>query len=124
MRILSRALAVALALLTSATAIADGGPQSGRAIYDQRCRTCHGGTALADLPIGPELVGIVGTKAGSQPSGIHSRATMESGIVWDRESLRGYLSVPRSVLPGGVMPDGVEDPQELERLLDFLETLQ
>ncbi len=97
---------------------------SGREVYEFRCRTCHGGTARADSPIGPNLTGIVGTKAGSQASGVHSRALIESGIVWDRKSLRRYLADPRRAVPGTIMPVKVEDPAQLESLLDYLETLR
>jgi cytochrome c len=55
---------------------------------------------------------------------VHSRALIDSGIVWDRESLRRFLADPRSAIPGTIMPVGVADPQELESLLDYLETLR
>jgi len=97
---------------------------SGREVYEFRCRTCHGGTAPADSPLGTSLPGIVGTKAGSQASGVHSRALIDSGIVWDRESLRRFLADPRRAIPGTIMPVGVADPAELESLLDYLETLR
>lgn len=97
---------------------------SGRQVYDSHCRTCHGGTAPPDSAIGPSLVGIVGKKAGSQASGVHSRAVIDSAIVWDRASLRRFLADPRRALPGSIMPVGVTDPAELESLLDYLETLR
>ena len=115
-------LAVALAGLMG-PACADEAA-SGREVYEFRCRTCHGGTAPADTPLGPKLAGIVGTKAGTQVSGMHSRALIDSGIVWDRESLRRYLADPRRAIPGTLMPVGVADPAELESLLDYLETLR
>lgn len=99
-------------------------PAAGREVYERRCRTCHGGTARADSPIGPSLAGIVGTKAGTQASGVHSRAAMDSGIVWNRDSLRRFLSGPPYELPGTLMPGGVVPPGELERLLDYLESLR
>src|SRR5689334_8393951 len=74
------------------TAIAEDPVQSGQTIFERRCRNCHGGTAAADYPIGPSLSGIIGTKAGTQDSGMHSRALMDSGIVWNREALRRFLS--------------------------------
>jgi cytochrome c len=98
--------------------------ETGRQLCDRRCRTCHGGTEPADSPIGPNLSGIVGTKAGTQASGIHSRAAIDSGLVWDRASLRRFLSVPRREIPGSIMSAGVADPAELERLLDYLESLR
>ena len=113
---------VALALGGLAGAAWADGPASGRDIFDRRCRTCHGGTGKADSPLGPSLAGIVGTKAGTQASGVHSRAAMESGMVWSRESLRRFLSGPPYELPGTFMPGGVVPPDELERLLDYLES--
>jgi cytochrome c len=87
-------LAFALALAGMiGSASAAGEP--GREVYERHCRTCHGGTTPPDSPLGPSLVGIIGTKAGTQASGLHSRALTESGIVWDRESLRRFLSDPR-----------------------------
>ena len=100
-------------------------PVSGREVFERRCRTCHGGTR-ADMPIGPSLAGIIGTKAGTQASGVHSRAAIDSGIVWDRESLRRFLSEPPRdpPAPGPLMRTRVEDPRELESLLDYLESLR
>lgn len=114
--------ALALAALAG-TAFAGEAAQEGRQVFDRDCRTCHGGTGPAALPIGPDLAGIYGARAGTRPGGTHSRATIDSGIVWDRQTLRGFLSAPRRVLPGALMPDGVSDPAELENLLDYLESL-
>jgi cytochrome c2 len=55
---------------------------------------------------------------------MHSRALIDSGIVWDRDSLRRFLSDPRRAIPGTTMPVGVADPAQLERLLDYLESLR
>ena len=116
-------VALALAGLIDQPACADEAA-SGREVYELRCRTCHGGTTPADSPLGPSLTAIVGTKAGTQASGVHSRALIDSGIVWNRDSLRRYLSDPRRALPGTIMPVSVADPAELESLLDYLETLR
>jgi cytochrome c2 len=96
--------------------------QAGRQVFEQRCRNCHGGTAAADYPIGPSLSGIIGTKAGTQDSGMHSRAIMDSGIVWNRESLRRFLSNPQREIPGGLMfvrsdrRRGAREPARLPRI--------
>ena len=116
-------MAFALAGLIAA-ASADESAQSSRQLFERHCRTCHGGTAPADSPIGPSLSGIVGRKAGTNVSGVHSRAAIDSGTVWDRESLRRFLSVPRREIPDSIMPVGVMDPAELERLLDYLGSLR
>jgi cytochrome c len=116
-------VALALAGLIDHRARADEAA-SGREAYESRCRTCHGGTAPADSPIGPSLAGIVGRRAGTQASGVHSRALIDSGIVWDRDSLRRFLSDPGRAIPGTFMPVRVADPAQLESLLDYLESLR
>jgi cytochrome c len=99
--------------------------QLGRQVFERRCRGCHGGaTAPADYPIGPRLDGIVGSKAGTADPGVHSRAAMDSGIVWDRASLRRFLANPQGEVPGTLMAASVSDPADLENLLDYLESLR
>jgi cytochrome c len=119
---------VALVLLGAVAdaACANERTTAGRAAFDTYCRACHGGTARADSPIGPSLVGIVGRKAGTGPSGVHSRAMMESGIVWDRERLRRFIAAPASEVPNTLMsgPPRAVDPSELDPLLDYLESLR
>jgi cytochrome c len=116
-------LAIAFALVGPIGASRADEAASGREVYELRCRTCHGGTAQANLPIGPSLAGIIGTKAGTQASGVHSRALIDSGIVWDREALRRFLTDPTRALPGTLMHADAFRPGELESLLDYLESL-
>ena len=107
-------LALAAATLFNGTAAAE----SGREIYERQCRGCH-----TDSLLGGSLHGIVGTRAGTRSSGVHSRVIVESGIVWNSDSLRRFLSDPRREVPGTIMPVGVSDAEKLERLLDYLESL-
>lgn len=96
----------------------------GRKIFESRCASCHEGAPPSTATLGPSLAGIVGRKAGTGPSGVHSRAMAESGIVWSRSSLRRFLSDPAREVPGTIMPVRVEDPKVLEDLLNYLETLR
>jgi cytochrome c2 len=93
----SACLVLALASVIGA-APANDQVQAGRQVSEWRCRNCHGGTAPTDYPIGPSLARIVGSRAGSNPTGMPSRPMMDSGVVWDRESLRrfGALSNTRT----------------------------
>ena len=120
----SACLALALAGIVGAAAADDDQVRAGRETFERRCRNCHGGTAPADFPIGPSLTGVVGSRAGNNPTGIHSRPMMDSGIVWDRESLRRFLSNPSREIPGTLMAARVTDQRELESLLDYLESLR
>ncbi len=117
------ALAVLLPALNSLAQPQVASADAGRKVFERRCQTCHGGTGPADSPIGPDLRGIMGRKAGSERSGLHSRAAVESGVVWDRESLRRFLATPEAEIPGSIMPVRMTDPRELDELLDYLESL-
>jgi cytochrome c len=110
----------ALAIAAAANGAWAQDVQAGREVFDRHCRTCHGGTAPADFAVGPDLAGIVGARAGTRHSGVYSRATIDSGIVWDREALRRFLLKPRQEVPGSMMPDVPLEPAELESLLDYL----
>src|SRR5215831_14186436 len=84
---------IASALWAGATAASAADAKAGKQIFQRRCSGCHsdtpGGTAL-----GPNLVGIIGRKAGSGQSGVHSRALYESDLTWTESSLRKYLASP------------------------------
>jgi cytochrome c2 len=121
---LSLVVAAALVAGVSSLAAADESVEAGRNIFVKRCQTCHGGTGPADSPIGPDLRGIIGRKAGAAGPGMHSRAAVESDLIWDRESLRRFLSAPDKELPGTLMPARVTDPRELDDLLDYLQSLR
>ena len=117
---------VASALLTGPmplTHAATGDAQAGRKIFQARCVGCHG-DAPGGSALGPSLVGIIGRKAGSGDSGVHSRALSETDITWTESSLRKYLLAPSAQVPGGNMPVVVLDPGELDDLLAYLKSLK
>jgi cytochrome c len=116
-------LAAAAGCMGSAVA-ADDFSDPGRRLFARRCQTCHGVTAEADTALGPSLKGVLGRKAGSGDSGVHSRAAIESDTVWTRSSLRRYLSEPGREMPGTLMPVRVTAGRDLDDLLNYLETLR
>jgi cytochrome c len=116
--------AFALAALQPAVTFGDDSSAPGRKVYELRCTGCHQSTASSAQKAGPSLIGIIGRKAGTADSGVHSRAAVESGTVWTRSSLRRYLSDPGREMPGTLMSARVVDPKELDDLLDYLQTLR
>jgi len=122
-RYLARA-ALVLAALYAPAAIADEFTDPGRKIFERQCRTCHGDESAPDTALGPNLAGIMGRKAGTGNSGVHSRAAIESDTVWTRSSLRRYLSEPGREMPGTFMPVQVKDPEDLDNLLNYLQSLR
>ena len=106
------------AVLQSASAFADDFSDPGRRIFERRCQSCHAGGS------GPSLTGVFGRKAGTADSGMHSPAAIEYGVVWTRSSLRRFISEPGREMPGTLMQVRVQDPKELDDLLNYLETLR
>ena len=102
---------------------AAGSALSGKEVYQMHCLGCHGGGG-SENTLGPSLVGIIGRKAGTGESGVHSRAMIESGIRWDETSLRIFLAAPTKTLAGTNMPVSIVDPQQIDDLVAYLKTLQ
>src|SRR5271169_3750292 len=96
--------ALLLAGLHAAAAAADEFTDPGRRIFERRCLGCHEGTPPSAATLGPGLAGIFGRKVGTEHSGVHSRAALESDTVWTRSSLRRFLSNPEREMPGTLMP--------------------
>lgn len=100
----------AAALLT-APAFADehasGDPDAGEAVF-KKCMSCHviadpDGNVLAgrNAKTGPNLYGIVGTKAGEVEGfrfGKSILAAGEAGLVWDEETFVAYVQDPKAFL--------------------------
>jgi len=114
---------LALIGLFSVAALAAGDAAAGKRLYQTRCLGCHGGDGTAPT-LGPSLVGIIGRKAGTGESGVHSRALVDSDITWNASSLRKFLATPTKQVPGTIMPTGVPNAQEIDDLVAYLQTLR
>ena len=102
---------------------AAGNVASGKEVYQTRCLGCHG-SGGSENTLGPSLVGIVGRKAGTGESGVHSRVMTESGFRWDETSLRIFLAAPTKTVAGTIMPPSIDDPQQIDDLVAYLKTLR
>ena len=95
-------------------------PHPGEKVYN-RCKTCHVLEGDARR-IGPSLECVFGRTAGAVEGFKYSPVMAESGVVWDRETMGGYLANPRAYMPGNRMAfPGLKNEQQLADLLDYLE---
>jgi cytochrome c len=100
-------LVVITAGLVAAAALADapaGDGTRGAAVFKAQCAACHlqkaGDTSP---PIGPQLLGVVGRKAGSWDHFKYTDAMKKSGVIWSAKLLDQYLENPYSLVPGAAM---------------------
>jgi cytochrome c len=118
MRRLPMLLAPALLLLSSPAPAAD--VAAGQVVFN-RCKICHAVEAGKPSPVGPNLHGVFGRKAGTLEGFNYSEAMKQSGVTWDDDTLRKYLRNPREFIPGDRMAfPGLKDETELDNLLAYL----
>ena len=91
-------VAVFLGVGLSSSAMA-GDAALGEKVF-KKCKACH----VVDKEkhkTGPHLVNIIGRTAGTAEGyKKYSKAMKNSGIVWDDETLNGYLEKPKKYLKG------------------------
>jgi len=117
--------AVILAALLSLSATAQAGDVAkGEKIF-KKCKSCHVVNAEKNKT-GPHLVGIIGREAGSVESyKKYSKALKGSGIVWNAETLDGYLTNPKKYLKGTKMAfSGLKKEADRQNIIAYLESLQ
>ena len=114
------ALGVVLALASS-SALAQGEPARGKAVFDSQCSGCH--VLTGPSYAGPPLAGVVGRKAGTAPGFSYSPAMAQSGIVWDDKSLNDFLTDPARFVPGTNMFADLTDPQERDDVIAYLRSV-
>lgn len=84
------------------------------------CAACHSRDAGAPQRMGPNLRGVVGRKAGSNPGFDYSPALRASNITWDAAQLDAYLAAPAKHVPGTRMVIAVPDPARRQVLIEYL----
>ena len=123
---------IATAVLTVAlsggavTAHAEGDAKAGEKAFKSTCARCHTADEGGKNKVGPNLFGVFGATAGQRVASFekrHSKAMKESGIVWDEETLDGFLANPKAFLPKNRMSfAGVKKAGDRENLIAFLKT--
>ena len=122
-----RLLALAAALVTPAV-FAAGKPDidNGKTIFEQRCGICH---AVSNEPggpvLGPNMVGLIGRKAGTEPDfPLYSAAMKAYGVKWSTKTLDEFLVMPMHKVPGTTMPMMLPDEKERADVIAYIASLE
>jgi cytochrome c len=123
MRVTISCFVSAVVLLFAASGMAQSGNASrGERLFNQQCKACHTLDQGGASPVGPNLHGLIGSKAGSAPGFNHSEAMKKSGIVWDDKTLAEYLKDPKGRVPGTKMTyAGLKRQEQLDDMIAYLE---
>ncbi|HEY8521837.1 MAG TPA: c-type cytochrome [Gammaproteobacteria bacterium] len=88
------------------------------------CPACHAVTNEDTGKVGPNLVGVVGRKAGTTPSLLVTQSLKNYGVIWTAETLDEFLANPSAVVPGTAMGGILTDPQQRADVIAYLSTLK
>jgi cytochrome c2 len=110
----------ALGLAIIGPALAAGDAEKGKQVFNSQCRACHSLDADKN-GVGPSLHDVFGRKAGSLPTYNYSAAIKKSGVTWNDDTLKQYLSDPHKFIPGDKMVfAGVKNQSQLDDLIAYL----
>ena len=92
----------------------------GRLLFESRCVACH---SLDEHRVGPALRGVVGRIAGKKPGFDYSPALAAAISTWDSNGLKKWLTNPETVIAGQVMNYRLDQPQDRDDVVAFLDSL-
>jgi cytochrome c len=85
------------------------------------CDACHSLSKGEAHKTGPNLHGLFGKEAGTAEGFAYSDAIKNSGIIWDEQHLKNWLSDPDGYIPGTAMAFiGISDEEKQNALIYYL----
>ena len=122
-----RLFVVAAAIVAPSICAAGSKPdvESGKTTFNTMCGICHSVQETGGPNQGPNLLGIVGRKAGSESEfPLYSPALKDSGIKWSKKTLDQFLLNPMEKVPGTLMPMLIADDKMRADVVAYLATLK
>jgi cytochrome c len=122
-----RLFIVAAAVVAPAVCAAGSGPdiENGKTTFAAMCGMCHSVTKTGGPTQGPNLLGVVGRKAASEPEfALYTPALKASGLTWSTKTLDKFLINPMAKVPGTAMPMLIPDNKTRADVVAYLATLK
>lgn len=116
-----------IAILGSAVCTADTTPdiEHGKATFNTMCSVCHSVQKTGGPIEGPNLLGLVGREAASQPDFTkYSTALKDSKLTWSEMTLNKFLLNPMAMVPGTLMPMRIPNDKTRSDVIAYLATLK
>jgi len=86
------------------------------------CSACHSLKKDEAHKVGPNLYAVFGKKAGQAEGFKYSEDLVNSGIVWDENSMRSWIENPAEYIPGTSMAFiGIKDKKKQDLLIAYLQ---
>jgi len=100
-------------------------PPAAEEVALQQCVVCHPTDASGKPGVGPNLRGVHGRAAASDPGFSYSEALRGRGATWTDSELDAFLSDPAGYAPGTSMPfAGLKDPAARAEVIRILRSLK
>ncbi len=122
-----RLFVIAAAVVTPAICAAGSKPdiENGKATFNTMCSVCHSVQKTGGPTVGPNLLGVVGRKAGSESEFTgYSPALKASKLTWSKKTLNKFLANPGEMVPGTFMPIQISDDKTRADVVAYLATLK
>lgn len=122
-----RHVVIAAAILVPALCAAGSKPdvENGKATFNTMCGVCHSVQETGGPKEGPNLIGVVGRKAASEPDfPRYSAALKASNLKWNKKTLDKFLLNPMEKVPGTIMPMLIPDDKTRADVVAYLATLK
>jgi cytochrome c len=124
---LRRLFVAAAAVVVPALCTAGSKPdiEHGKTTFESMCGVCHSVQPTGGPTQGPNLLGVVGRKAASEPEfPMYSPALKGSKLKWNKKTLDKFLLNPMAKVPGTFMPMLIEDNKTRADVVAYLATLK
>jgi glucose/arabinose dehydrogenase/cytochrome c2 len=120
-----RVVFIVVSLLMSADAAFGADSNAGKLLFRQQCALCH--SAQSDDnggAQGPDLHGVFGRAAASDPHFSYTAALRASNLTWDAGTLDRFLISPTTVVPGSAMVIPVPNSGDRQNLIAYFKELK